>query len=768
MNKKLIINQSRAGQWPTLLLALLLYLPLSMRGQTKYDLWIGDTQVTSANVSSFQGLSVSAEGSTVTVTLNNATLTDGLRTMSNLVIDLIGENSITAADSSAIQSWAYGLTRTLTFKSSGETPGSLVLTPSDSYKAYDASHDDSEFQATFEDNLVVTPSNFYSGETVYIERGYDIWIADSRLSKHNTNGGHSGDVGYDDETHTFTIGGFNYNVTITSKMPALTVNVSNSNYVNDIVFEATDEVPNGTLTLVATKENATLDLFPAQLEEPATGYAEPFGGFSNVSYQGGFALEYIETSEYYSRPYYSLHTLPVPDYHFTTSGQSYYSNGSTVYNLYFGQENTLPWLMDVPEVLAITYSSSDENVATIDEEGMITLKGAGYVWISASNEQTEDFAAHEERIRLEIKPSDPQASIEQGAYYTGQTLEMIATVPNGEMYYQIGWEGEKVKYTEPIALEKGKWEISLYTLCSSDEGEIWSYGNNHPTYYVYDPLTFTPESGTTDNDAFEVEIGNLPEVSEMNPTTIYYYFDENDDDPTAYSETTKPTVAESSKLNAFIEVEGDSGYVYRTEPVEAEYTVIPKTQLNISYAQNSREWASYYADEQSLETPEGLQAFVVTEVKDDGVSVAEIPFIPQGEGILLKRVEDVEEPIMARAWMEEDQPEAQPEAAENLLQGTAENKAVSTVSGNVYVLYNDGFTRAYRGSIPAHRAYLVTEDDASARLWIWEDEEETTAVGRVRFDSVATDGPLYNLNGQRVSNPTKGLYINHGKKRIVK
>ena len=152
----------------------------------------------------------------------------------------------------------------------------------------------------------------------------------------------------------------------------------------------------------------------------------------------------------------------------------------------------------------------------------------------------------------------------------------------------------------------------------------------------------------------------------------------------------------------------------------------------------------------------------MTDVQKDGVSVAEIPFIPQGEGILLKRVENVEEPILAKAWMESD-----PEAAENLLKGTAESKAISTISGNVYVLYNDGFTRAYKGSIPAHRSYLVMNGDGEARLLIWEDEE-TTAIGQLHGNSDAAEDVFYNLNGQRVSKPTKGLYITKGKKYIVK
>jgi hypothetical protein len=110
--------------------------------------------------------------------------------------------------------------------------------------------------------------------------------------------------------------------------------------------------------------------------------------------------------------------------------------------------------------------------------------------------------------------------------------------------------------------------------------------------------------------------------------------------------------------------------------------------------------------------------------------------------------------------------ESHPEA--NELEGTASSKAISTVTGgDVYVLYNDGFTRATSGSIPAHRAYLVIDKDAESRLFIWEDED-ATRISTVGRGFATTSETLYNLNGQRVSQPSKGLYISNGKKRIVK
>lgn len=69
----------------------------------------------------------------------------------------------------------------------------------------------------------------------------------------------------------------------------------------------------------------------------------------------------------------------------------------------------------------------------------------------------------------------------------------------------------------------------------------------------------------------------------------------------------------------------------------------------------------------------------------------------------------------------------------------------------------------------AGKAYLETTGSvASARLAIlFDDDSNTTAIKAVKKDE-KTNGEYYNLAGQRVAQPSKGLYIVNGKKFIVK
>lgn len=88
-----------------------------------------------------------------------------------------------------------------------------------------------------------------------------------------------------------------------------------------------------------------------------------------------------------------------------------------------------------------------------------------------------------------------------------------------------------------------------------------------------------------------------------------------------------------------------------------------------------------------------------------------------------------------------------------------------------YILANGGsgvgFYKAAVGGakLAAHKAYLSTATASASRDFLGFNEG-TTGVNEVKTQKV--DGEYYNLAGQRVAQPTKGLYIVNGKKVIMK
>ena len=113
----------------------------------------------------------------------------------------------------------------------------------------------------------------------------------------------------------------------------------------------------------------------------------------------------------------------------------------------------------------------------------------------------------------------------------------------------------------------------------------------------------------------------------------------------------------------------------------------------------------------------------------------------------------------------------------NMLKGVYVATTVApTESGNTNLGLKNGTFVPYSasGTIAARKAYLQIPtaempETGDAKLTIIFDNEpsdETTAIAGVEVKKGA--GVVYNLAGQRVTNPTKGLYIINGKKVIIK
>jgi len=79
-----------------------------------------------------------------------------------------------------------------------------------------------------------------------------------------------------------------------------------------------------------------------------------------------------------------------------------------------------------------------------------------------------------------------------------------------------------------------------------------------------------------------------------------------------------------------------------------------------------------------------------------------------------------------------------------------------------------GFVKVKKDvTIPKGKAYLYITTPPAAREFIGFGDEDVTGVNEVKVQKEVR-GEYYNLNGQRVAQPTKGLYIVNGKKVIVK
>lgn len=185
----------------------------------------------------------------------------------------------------------------------------------------------------------------------------------------------------------------------------------------------------------------------------------------------------------------------------------------------------------------------------------------------------------------------------------------------------------------------------------------------------------------------------------------------------------------------------------------------PKTHTYVDVkAAGYRTFASSSALDFS-ETIEGLTAYKAT-VSGDAVSFSAIDCaVPAGEGMLIKAAEGRYYIPLATGT---------PAAIDNAFVGVT---AAEEVPAGIFVLMNGdqgvGFYKTKNAfTVGANTAYLPASA-APARSFIGFSDDETTGINAL-MGNEKMNGEVYNLNGQRVAAPQKGLYIVNGKKVVMK
>lgn len=106
-------------------------------------------------------------------------------------------------------------------------------------------------------------------------------------------------------------------------------------------------------------------------------------------------------------------------------------------------------------------------------------------------------------------------------------------------------------------------------------------------------------------------------------------------------------------------------------------------------------------------------------------------------------------------------------ATEVLPYGT--DAAGRTMVYAVNVGKNAGFVPATQAIAPFSAFFLPIAGEAAPQLAIDFSFRHSTAIGTIDSDrTIDANAPIYNLNGQRVTNPAPGIYITGGKKVIIK
>jgi hypothetical protein len=154
---------------------------------------------------------------------------------------------------------------------------------------------------------------------------------------------------------------------------------------------------------------------------------------------------------------------------------------------------------------------------------------------------------------------------------------------------------------------------------------------------------------------------------------------------------------------------------------------------------------------------------------DEGkVVLTQVDYVPANTGVILYygTAGDYDIPAISAAGAVSD----------NELIGVTSRTLVEWTTGGDgkynYILQGGEFKKASNGYLKAYRAYLHTSYNVAApgarELEIVFDEEEATGITDVRSMNADVNGSAYDMQGRKVEQPQKGLYIMNGKKVVVK
>ena len=190
-----------------------------------------------------------------------------------------------------------------------------------------------------------------------------------------------------------------------------------------------------------------------------------------------------------------------------------------------------------------------------------------------------------------------------------------------------------------------------------------------------------------------------------------------------------------------------------------DYIIIQQTAASVAIKTTGTTFSSASAID-CANLPSGVKAYKIAEVAG-GKAVAEevTEAVAAGTGLIL----------VATAAGSYNIPVAASGAdisATNLLKAAVTAKTVA--DDEAYGLKDGKFRPIEAGEIPAGKAYLLAKAVAGAPELTIVFGGEATGINDVRSKMADVRSEVYNLNGQRVAQPTKGLYIVNGHKVVIK
>lgn len=358
-------------------------------------------------------------------------------------------------------------------------------------------------------------------------------------------------------------------------------------------------------------------------------------------------------------------------------------------------------------------------------------------------------------------------------------------VANGDV--EEVWINSKLKRIESFSTWSTSWGIKrLRGFASSNIEEIqnMSFNINEGGADLINDLAILPQTiRVIDQDAFllPLPLNKLTIPLSMENLGGYNYDISGDVYISHNTPFTLGSNAFGTQSTLKVHVPVDRSFAFKPEAGWSEYADKIVEELKIG----PNGYTSYYLENENFEVPAGCTAYIIKNVTQQGstrfgkttdVAIAAGSVIPKQTGFVLKGTAG--STVTYRANLTGV---TEVDVTGNLLVGTAVEKEFNG-AGYKYYLFGKGavgqgfyYQTGRDGNsikLPAHRAGLKLSasgpDFAPAKELIFNfDDATTTGVNTVQPAVEKKNDVIYDLQGRRVTNPSRGIYIVNGKKVVI-